>query len=93
LPPWAIHPANSAGGIKSSLLYKVGEGVCGPFSEAEIKIIVQELFNPLLEYIYYILLRGVIAPFPNLTSLDVGTHKGLPLAVLHNETNQMLRAI
>ena len=36
---------------------------------------------------------GVIAPFPNLTSLDVGTHKGLPLAVLHNETNQMLRAI
>jgi hypothetical protein len=34
-----------------------------------------------LPSVWDVLERGVIAPFPNLTSLDVGTHKGVFLMV------------
>src|SRR4051812_9691772 len=37
--------------------------------------------------------RGVIAPFPNLTSFDVATHKEFSLTVQHDERNQMVVAI
>jgi transposase len=36
---------------------------------------------------------GVIAPFPKLTSLDVGTHKGSSPTVWHNERNQRVVAM
>ena len=40
-----------------------------------------------------LLKQGVIAPFPKLTSLDVGTHKGSSPTVWHNERNQRVVAM